>query len=139
MRDDSLVVEFALATDRQQKLMHFSISDDKARWPVKPATLFVRLQQRIGAELKEMASIFKPKIADNSFQDIKVFEADARGSFPGQVLGRLLFSIHISGSTRQHCRLEDVPNAVRSVVRAFSCNHSKAPGSISSVNRRKEL
>jgi hypothetical protein len=69
----------------------------------------VRLQQRIGAELKEMASIFKPKIADNSFQNIKVFEADARGPFPGQVLGRLLFSIHISGSTRQHCRLEDVP------------------------------
>jgi hypothetical protein len=101
MRDNSTVVELALATDRQWKLMHFSISDDKARWPVKPATLFVRLQQRIGAELKEMASIFKPKIADNSFQDIKVFEADARGSFPGQVLGRLLFSIHISGSTRQ--------------------------------------
>jgi len=46
----------------------------------------VRLQQRIGTELKEMASIFKPKIADNSFQYIKVFEADARGSFPGQVL-----------------------------------------------------
>lgn len=87
MRDNSTVVELALATDRQRKLMFFSISDDKARWPVKPATLFVRLQQRIGAELKEMASIFKPKIADNSFQYIKVFEADARGSFPGQVLG----------------------------------------------------
>jgi hypothetical protein len=81
--------------------LHFSISDAKARWPVKPATFFVRLQQRIGTELKEMASIFKPKIADNSFQDINVFEADARGSFPGQVLGRLLFSIHISGSMRQ--------------------------------------
>jgi hypothetical protein len=65
----------------------------------------VRLQQRIGAELKEVASIFEPKIADDSFQYIKVFEADARGSFSGQVLGRLLFSIHIRDSTRQHFRL----------------------------------
>jgi hypothetical protein len=76
-----------LTTQLRQKLRHFSVSDDKAGRPVEAATLFVRLQQRIGAELKEMASILKPKIADNSFQYIKVFEADARGSFPGQVLG----------------------------------------------------
>ena len=86
--------------------MAFSISDDKAWRPVESATLFVRLQKRIGTKLKEMASIFETKIADNSFQDIKVFEADACGSFSGQVLGRLLFSIHIRDSTRQHFRLD---------------------------------
>jgi hypothetical protein len=95
-----------LTTQSRQKLRHFSVSDDKTGRPVEPATLLVRLQQCIGAELKEMASIFEPKIADNSLQYIEVFEADARGSFAGQILSRLYFSIHISGSTRQGSRLE---------------------------------
>ena len=45
------------------------------------------LQQRIRAELEEMASIFEPKIADNALKDIKVVQANARGAFTRQVLG----------------------------------------------------
>jgi hypothetical protein len=64
-----------------------SVPDDKSGRPVKPPTFFVGLQQRVRAELKEMASIFEPKIADNSLKYIKVLQANARGAFTRQVLG----------------------------------------------------
>jgi hypothetical protein len=44
-------------------------------------------QQCVRAELKEMASVFEPKIADNSLKYIKVLQANARGAFTRQVLG----------------------------------------------------
>jgi hypothetical protein len=50
----------------------FSVSDDKSGRPVKAPTLFMCLQQRVCAELKEMASVFEAKIADNSLKYIKV-------------------------------------------------------------------
>ena len=64
-----------------------SVSDDKSGRPVKAAAFLVGLQQRIRAELKEMASIFEPKIANNALKDIKVLQANARGAFTRQVLG----------------------------------------------------
>jgi hypothetical protein len=45
------------------------------------------LQQRVRGELKEMASVFEPKIADNSLKYIKVLQANARGVLIWQVLG----------------------------------------------------
>ena len=64
-----------------------SVSDDESRRPVKAPAFFVCLQQRVRAELKEMASVFEPKIADNALKDIKVLQANARGAFTRQVLG----------------------------------------------------
>ena len=64
-----------------------SVSDDKSGRPVEAPALSMCLQQRVRAELKEMASVFEPKIADNVLKYIKVLQANARGAFTRQVLG----------------------------------------------------
>jgi hypothetical protein len=45
----------------------FSVSYDKAGRPIQPTPISVSLQQCIRAELKEMASVLEPKIANDSF------------------------------------------------------------------------
>jgi hypothetical protein len=67
--------------------MVLSVSDDKSGRPVKAPAFFMCLQQRVRAELKEMTSVFEPKVADNSHKDINVLQANARGAFTCQVLG----------------------------------------------------
>ena len=41
-------------------------------------------QQCVRAELKEMASVFEPKIGDNSLKYIKVLQANALVRLPGK-------------------------------------------------------
>jgi serine/threonine protein kinase len=62
-----------------------TVSEHKSWWPVEALTLFMCLEQCVCAELKEMASVLEPKIADNSLKFIKVLQANTRGAFTRRV------------------------------------------------------
>jgi hypothetical protein len=40
----------------------------------------VRAEQCIGAELKEVAAVLKPKFADHALKEIQIFESNTRRS-----------------------------------------------------------
>jgi hypothetical protein len=75
-----------------------SVSDDEFWGPVEAMTVFMSLQQSIRTKLKEMASIFEAEVADDSFQGVQMFEADASCTFAFCLSTDCFFSIHVSVS-----------------------------------------
>jgi hypothetical protein len=59
-------------------------------------TVSMSLQQSVRTELKEMASILEAEIADDSFQGVQMFEADAGCTFASLLCTDCFFCIHVS-------------------------------------------
>jgi len=60
-------------------------ADHKPRRPVQPVPAAVNVQQRVCAELEEVAAIFETKLAHNAFEFVQVIKTDAGGAFSATV------------------------------------------------------
>ena len=63
-----------------QKLVKRLLAYDEAWWPLQAVAFRVRAEQCIGAELKEVAAVLKPKFADHALKEIQIFESNTRRS-----------------------------------------------------------